>query len=101
MEFQTLVDVLSAFGVQGLIAAAIILVGVYVAKRAGLVATANQARIANVVMAAVIYGLTNPQSEGALMAVLSALLAALAHKGLEQIPALNGVTGLSAKSAVK
>lgn len=94
MEFQTLVDVLAAYGLQGLIAAAVILICVYVAKRVGLVVTPNQARVANVVMAAVIYGLTNPQSEGALMAVLSALLAALAHKGLEQISALDPITSL-------
>lgn len=94
MEFQTLVDVLATFGLQGLIAAALILIAVYVAKRVGLVATPNQARIANVVMAAVIYGLTNPQSEGALLAVLSALLAAMAHKGLELIPALDPITSL-------
>lgn len=92
MEFQTLVDVLSAFGLPGFIAAAVILIGVYVAKRAGLVASANQARIANVVLAAIIYGLTNPTSEGALMAVLSAVLAALAHKGLELVPALKPLT---------
>jgi hypothetical protein len=98
MEFQNLVDVLSAFGWQGLLAAALILIAVYVAKRVGLVATPNQARIANVVMAAVIYGMTNPQSEGALLAVLSALLASLAHKGLELIPALKPVIGVSPKS---
>lgn len=97
MEFQTLVDVLSAFGWQGLLAAAVILVTIYIAKRAGLVATANQARIANVVLAAVIYGLTNPQSEGALMAVLSAVLASLVHKGLEQIPAMKPIIGLPGK----
>ena len=84
MEFQTLVDVLSAFGWQGMLFAALILIGVFVAKRAGLVATGDQARIANVVMSAVLFGLgDNPLSEGALMAVLASLLAALAFTGLE------------------
>lgn len=94
MEFQTLVETLSAFGVPGLIASAVILIGVYVAKRSGLVATSDQARIANVVFAAVIYGVTNPTSEGALMAVLSAVLASLAHVGLEQIKPLKPITSL-------
>ena len=98
MEFQTLVDTLSAFGIPGLIAAAVILLGVYIAKRSGLVATADQARIANVVLAAIIYGMTNPSSEGALMAVLSAVLAALAHKGLEQIPALTPFTKVTSSA---
>ena len=92
MEFQTLVDVLSQFGLPGLIAAALILITVYIAKRTGLVASANQARIANVVLAAIIYGLSNPSSEGALLAVLSALLAALAHKGLSLITFLDPIT---------
>lgn len=94
MEFQTLVDVLSSFGIPGLIAAVVILIGVYLAKRAGLVATANQARIANVVLAAIIYGLTNPSSEGALMAVLSSVLAGLLHQLLQQIPQLDPITSL-------
>lgn len=84
MEFQTLVDVLSAFGLPGLLAALVILFGVFVAKGSGLVATGNQARIANIVLSAILYGLgENPQSEGALLAVLSSLLAALAFEGLK------------------
>jgi hypothetical protein len=84
MELQTLVDTLSAFGVPGMIAAFVILIGVFVAKASGLVATGDQARIANIVLSAVLFGLgDNPQAEGALMAVLSSLLAALAFTGLE------------------
>jgi hypothetical protein len=84
MEFQTLVDTLSAFGLPGLLAALVILIGVFVARQSGLVATGNQARIANIVLSAVLFGLgDNPQAEGALMAVLSSLLAALAFTGLE------------------
>lgn len=86
MEIQSLVDALSAFGLPGLLAALVILIGVYVAKRSGLVATGNQARIANVVLSAILFGLSdNPQSEGALLAVLSSLLAALAYEGLKYL----------------
>ncbi len=84
MEVQTLIDTLSTFGVPGLIATAVILLGIFAAKKGGLVATGNQARIANVVLSAILYGLAdNPQSEGALLAVLSSVLAALAYTGLE------------------
>lgn len=84
MEFQTLVDALSAFGVPGMIATAVILIGIYAAKKGGLVATGNQARIANVVLGAILFGLgDNPQAEGALLAVLSSILAALAFTLLE------------------
>ena len=86
MELQTLVETLQAFGLPGLLAAFIILAGVFIAKRAGLVATGNQARIANIVLSAVLFGLgDNPQSEGALMAVLPSLRAAPAFQGLEYI----------------
>lgn len=86
MEFQTLVDVLSSFGLPGLLAALVILIGVFVAKATGLVATGNQARIANLVLSAILAGLSgNPQSEGALLAVLSSLLAALAFEGLQYL----------------
>lgn len=88
MEIQTLLDTLQAFGLPGLLAALVILLGVFVAKRAGLVATGDQARIANVVLSAVLFGLgDNPQSEGALMAVLSSLLAALAYELIKFIGA--------------
>lgn len=88
MEFQKLVDILQeAFGFYGLLAAAVILITVYIAKRCGLVATSQQAVIANLVLGAVIQGLgDNPQSEGALLAVLSSLLAAIAHNLLEKVP---------------
>ena len=86
MEFQALVDTLSGFGLPGLLFSAVILIGVFLAKRAGLVATGDQARIANIVMGAILAGLSgNPLSEGALLAVLSSLLAALAYEGLKYI----------------
>jgi hypothetical protein len=83
---QLLVDTLTQYGLVGAIAAAVILIGVFFAKKAGLVATPNQARIANIVLSAVLYGLSDtPQSEGAIMAVLSSVLAGLAYEGLKYI----------------
>ena len=86
MEIQNLVDTLQAFGLPGLLAALVILVGVFIAKKSGLVATGDQARIANVILSAVLFGLgDNPQSEGALMAVLASLLASLAYELIKYI----------------
>jgi len=84
MEFHTLVETLQAFGLPGIIAAALVLLTIFFAKRAGLIVTGNQARIANIVLNAIIFGLgDNPQSEGALLAVLSMVLSALAFTFLE------------------
>lgn len=86
MEFQNLVEVLQAFGLPGLLAAFVILLGVFLAKQSGLVATGDQARIANVVLSAILAGLSgNPLAEGALMAVLSSLLAALAFEAIKYL----------------
>lgn len=101
MEFQALVDVLSGFGLPGLIAALVILIAVYVAKRAGMVATANQARVANVILAAIIFGLRNPSSEGAFQAVIASLIAALVHTALEYVKVPKSVIGLQASTPEK
>lgn len=94
MEFQSLVDVLSGFGLPGLLFAGLILIGVFLAKRAGLVATGDQARVANIVMGAILAGLSdNPLSEGALLAVLSSLLAALAYEGLKYLGKIGNAKG--------
>lgn len=86
MEFQALVDVLKTFGVPGLIATACILLGIFAAKKGGLVATGNQARIANVVLSAILFGLGNdPKAESALMAVIASVLSALAFTLVEWI----------------
>lgn len=95
MEFQTLVDTLGAFGLPGLGVAVLILIGVYLAKKSRLVVTGNQARIANVVLSAILFGLgDNPKAEGALMAVLASVLAALVYEGLgwlgKRMPAIAG-----------
>lgn len=86
MEIQTLIQTLQSFGLQGLIATAFILLVVFAAKKGGLVATGDQARIANVILAAILYGLnSNPQSEAALQAALSSVLAALVYTFLERL----------------
>lgn len=92
MELQSLVETLSAFGLPGLFATLIILIGVFLAKKSGLVATGNQARIANVVLSAILFGLAeNPQSEGALMAVLASVLSALVYELLGKVPAFKSL----------
>lgn len=85
MEFKTLVDTLvAAFGLQGMIAAVIILLAVFAAKLTGLVATGNQARIANVIVSAILYGLSaDPAAENGLTAVLASLIAALMFELLD------------------
>jgi hypothetical protein len=84
MELQNLVDVFAAFGWQGLVMALIILVGVFIARKSGIAATGNHARIANIILSAVLFGLSdNPQSEGALGAIIASLLAGLAFELLK------------------
>lgn len=83
---EILVEALKSFGLPGIFAALAILIIVFVAKRAGLVATGDHARIANLLVSAAIYALgDNPQAEGALMAVISSLLAALSYEGLDYL----------------
>lgn len=84
MQFEVLIQALTGFGLPGIIAALVILIGVYVARKAGLVATGDQARLANIVLSAILFGLSaNPQAEGALMAAISSMLAGLAHEGIQ------------------
>lgn len=86
MELQTLVETLSEYGVTGVITAAVILIAVFLAKKSGLVATGDHARIANVILGAILFGLTDdPESANALMAVLSSVLAGLAYEALEYL----------------
>jgi len=87
-QFQALLEAFAAlgFGWQGLVIIALILGGVYIARKAGLAATGDQARIANLLLGAVLAGLSdNPQSESALLAVLSSTLSALAYEGIKAL----------------
>ena len=84
MEFQTLVEALSEFGLAGVIAALVILLGVFAAKKSGLVATGDHARLANIVLSAILYGLADsPEAETALLAVISSVLAGLVYQALD------------------
>ena len=84
MEFQALLDLFAGFGWQGLGVVGVILGAVVVAKKSGVVATGNQARAASIILAAVMQGLAdNPESETAMLTVLSVVLAGLAHNALE------------------
>lgn len=86
MELQSFVDALSSFGWPGLLAALVILAGVFVARKSGVVATGNHARLANLVLGAILYGLNgNADSEAALHSILASLLAGLAFKGIEYL----------------
>ena len=83
MEFQALIEALQGFGLPGLGVAALVLVGVFLAKRGGLVATGNQARFANILLAAILSGLSgDPAAESALNAALASVLSALAYEGI-------------------
>ena len=86
MEFQSLIDALQAFGLPGLGAVAVILVAVFAAKKGGLVATGDQARIANVVMSAILFGLSgDPAAESGLNAALASVLSALAFEAIKWV----------------
>ena len=91
MEFQALIEALQAFGLPGLGAVAVILLGVFAAKRVGLVATGDHARLANVVLSAILFGLSgDPAAESGLSAALASILSALAYELIkwagQQIP---------------
>lgn len=84
MELNQLVEALSSFGLPGLLTALVILLGVYFARKSGVIATGNHARLANIVLGAILYGLNgNADSQTALHSVLASILAGLAYKGVE------------------
>lgn len=86
MELSNLVDALASFGFTGLLAALVILVGVFFARKVGIVATGNHARLANVILGAVLYGLNgSTEADAALHSVLASLLAALFFQGIEYL----------------
>jgi 4-hydroxybenzoate polyprenyltransferase len=92
--FDGLLEALKAYGLPGLAIAAVILVGVFLARRAGLVVNGDIARVANIVLGAILAGLSNdPEVQKALLAALSSVLAGLAYELLKwigsHIPALS------------
>lgn len=86
MELQNLVDALTSFGLPGLLTALVILISVFIARKSGIVATGNHARLANLILGAVLYGLNGSAgADTALHSVLASLIAGLAYKGIEYI----------------
>jgi VIT1/CCC1 family predicted Fe2+/Mn2+ transporter len=76
--FDPFVEALRQFGAAGISIACFILAAVFFARKAGLIVTGGQARIANLVLGAILAGLSgDPAADTALTAVLSSLLAAL------------------------
>ena len=89
--FEEFVSFFIGFGWEGIVTGLAILLGVYGLRKAGLVATGNQARAANLVLSAVLYGLTSTNDpDAALMAGVSSLIAAFSYNLLE-------LTGLKVK----
>lgn len=79
-----LLSLAQSFGWQGLAIAVGILVLVFAARKAGIVATGNHARIANIIIGAILYGLSgDPTAETALLSTISSILAGLAYEGLQ------------------
>lgn len=86
MEFQALIEAFQAFGWQGLGLAGLVLVGVFAAKKGGIVATGDHARVANVVLSAVLFGLGgDPAAETALHTALASIASALAYELIKWI----------------
>lgn len=80
--FDQFVSIASSFGWQGLSLAIIVLVLVYVARINGLVVNGANARIANVVLSAILSGLNplDPSAEQAIVAVIASLGSALLYE---------------------
>ena len=84
--FDPLLEALKAYGLPGLAIGAAILVLVFFARRAGLAVNGDIARIANLVLGAILASLNNdPEVQKALLAALSSILAGLAYELLKWI----------------
>ena len=89
MELTQLVEALKAFGLPGILGALIVLIGVFLARKSGLVATGDHARLANVILSAILFGLSgNPAAQTALESVIASVLAGLAYELLQKVPTL-------------
>lgn len=92
MELTQFVEALSSFGLPGIFAALIILVGVFFARKSGIVATGNHARLANIILGAILYGLNgSADSETVLHSVLASLLAGLAFEAIKYFSSKAGI----------
>lgn len=84
-----LVKTATELGLPGILIALVVIVGVFLAKRGKLVITGNQARIANIVLSAILSGLdpSKPIDERAIIAAIASISSALIfelYKALEQ-----------------
>lgn len=80
--FDQFVSLAGSFGWQGLAFAVVVLVLVYIARINGLVVNGSNARIANVVLSAILSGLNplDPDVEKAIVAVIASLGSALLYE---------------------
>lgn len=79
--FDALIEAMKAYGLVGLAIAALVLVSVYLARQGGLVVKGDHARLANIVLAAILSGLSGaPEADRALLAAVSSILAALMYE---------------------
>lgn len=86
MELNQMVEALASFGLPGLLAALAILLGVFFARKSGIVATGNHARLANLILGGILYGLNgSADAETVLHSFLSSVIAGLAFQGIEYL----------------
>ena len=84
--FDSLLEVGKEFGLYGVIAVVVILVLVFIGRKAGLIATGDHARIANVVLSAILFGLSgDPGADTALMTAIGSIASALLYELLKWI----------------
>lgn len=87
--FDPFVEALSEFGLPGIGIACFILAAIFFARKGGLIVTGGQARLANLLLGAILAGLSgDPAADTALTAVLSSLLAALMYELLKYLAGL-------------
>lgn len=92
--FEQLFELMKAAGLPGLLVALVVLVGVFLARRGGLVVTGNQARLANLIIAVIAAGLdpANADAENLMVAVIGSIASALMYELFKwiggQFPAL-------------
>lgn len=103
--FEEMFAMLAEAGLPGLAVALVVLIGVFMARRGGLVVTGKQARLANLIIAVIASGLdpANAEAEGLMVAVIGAVVSALVYELLKWVggkfpgaghpPALNDRAG--------
>lgn len=86
MPLEQLIEAFQSFGLPGLLIVVVVLILIYVARISGLVATGNQARIANIVLTAILFGLSeDPTATAALQAAIASIASALLYELFKKI----------------